>query len=118
LPDEYDRIYTFKHYTKTHQSVLAEQESKAFAYPSFYISVTIKGFPADKIVQHSAVYPIIMTFLLKHERKMTQLHTKVRRNPYYPSNNTIIESNQYYSISMGFRRIVVKPIFSRVIPGT
>lgn len=49
---------------------------------------------------------------------MTQLHLKVRRNPFYPSNETPIESGQHYAISLGFRRIVVRPIFSRVIPGT
>lgn len=49
---------------------------------------------------------------------MTQLHLKVRRNPYYANNDTVIESNQYYSISLGFRRVVLKPIFSKIIPGT
>lgn len=83
-----------------------------------YISVTVKGFPKNSLLQHSSVYPTIMVFLLKHERKMTQLHLKVRRNPYYANNDTVIESNQYYAISLGFRRVVLKPIFSKVIAGT
>jgi len=49
---------------------------------------------------------------------MTQLHAKVRRNPYYTNNDTMIESNQYFAISMGFRRMVVRPIFSRVVSGS
>ena len=49
---------------------------------------------------------------------MTQLHAKVRRNPYYRANDSTIESNQHFFISMGFRRIVVRPIFSRIIQGS
>ena len=55
---------------------------------------------------------------MKHEHKMTQLHLKVRRNPYYPSNINDVVSNEKYFISMGFRRILVAPIFSRIIQGT
>ena len=91
---------------------------KGFAYPGFYVSVTLKNFPAQNLQAHSSQYPIILTFLLKHERKMTQLHLKVRRNPYYPLNDTVIESHQNYLISMGFRRIVVRPIFSQIIQGS
>jgi len=32
--------------------------------------------------------PLIATFLMKHERKMTMLHARVRRNAYYPLNDT------------------------------
>lgn len=62
--------------------------------------------------------PLIASFLLKHERKMTMLHARVKRNPYYPLNDTEVESNQKYLITMGFRKFYIKPIFSRCINGT
>ena len=49
---------------------------------------------------------------------MTQLHLKVRRNPYYPSNVNEVVSNEKYLVSMGFRRFYIAPIFSRIIQGT
>lgn len=116
LPDVYDRIYTFKHYQQTANVIMQENIARAFAYPGFYISITLQGFPFEKLSDNSG--PILLSFLLKHERKMTQLHAKVRRNPYYPSNETIIKSNEEYLISMGFRRFITRPIFSRVISGT
>lgn len=36
----------------------------------------------------------------------------------YPGNDTVIKSNDQYLISMGFRRFLTRPIFSRVINGT
>lgn len=56
--------------------------------------------------------------MLKHEQKMTQLHLKVKRNPYYPANDTVIESNHQYLVMMGFRRFVTRPIFSKMINGS
>ena len=36
--------------------------------------------------------PIILSFLLKHERKMTVLHGKVQRNPFYEG-DSVVNSN-------------------------
>ncbi len=49
LPEEYDRIFTFKHYSKTQSNVMKENISKGFAYPGFFVSITIKGFPKEKL---------------------------------------------------------------------
>ena len=49
---------------------------------------------------------------------MAQIHAKVRRNPHYPANDTVINSNELYLVSMGFRSFITRPIFSRVINGS
>jgi hypothetical protein len=66
---------------------MKENISKGFAYPGFFVSITIKGFPKDKLEKHLERFPLIMSFLLKHERKMTTLHGRVKRNAYYPQND-------------------------------
>lgn len=90
LPEEYEKIYTFKHYSKTHTNALNENIAKAFAYPGFFISVVVKGLESREKDLEAILMkgPLIATFLLKHERKMTMLHARVRRNPYYPLNDT------------------------------
>ncbi len=95
LPEEYDRIYTFKHYSKTQHTVVAENLAKGFAYPGFYVSITIRGLEnsVDALQKHISQGPLIASFLLKHERKMTMLHAKVKRNAFYPLNDVEIKSN-------------------------
>jgi hypothetical protein len=61
--------------------------------------------------------PLILSFLLKHERKMTMVHMRVKRNDYYPNNETPVESNNPYYICFGFRRVFATPVFSKCLNG-
>lgn len=83
LPVEYDRIYFFKNYNQTQQAALKDNIARGFAYPGFYVKVTLKGVDAQKLAAYTAKMPLVLSFLLKHERKMTVLHGKVQQNPYY-----------------------------------
>ena len=56
--------------------------------------------------------------MLKHERKMTQVHLRVRRNQVYPDDDVPVISNKLYEIQLGFRKLTVKPIFSRILGGS
>jgi hypothetical protein len=58
----------------------------------------------------------VLSFLLKHERKMTVLHGKVEKNAYYEGENAV-NSNELVMVSVGFKRLLVEPIYSRLING-
>lgn len=49
LPTQYDRIYFFKHYHQTHQAALKDNLARGFAYPGFYIKITIKDLKAEQV---------------------------------------------------------------------
>jgi hypothetical protein len=61
--------------------------------------------------------PVILSFLLKHERKMTVLHGKIQQNPYYEGSSEV-QSNDLVMVSIGFKRLLVNPIYSRCLNGT
>jgi pre-rRNA-processing protein TSR1 len=82
LPSQYDRIYFFKNYNHTHQAALKDNLSRGFAYPGFYVRITIKNLKPEQVTALGDM-PIVLSFLLKHERKMTVLHSKVEKNPFY-----------------------------------
>lgn len=53
LPNQYDRIFFFKHYNQTHQAALRDNLARGFAYPGFYVKVTLQGVDAAKVIQYS-----------------------------------------------------------------
>lgn len=117
LPAEYDRIFFFKNYNQTHQAALKDNTARGFAYPGFYVRVTLKGVDAHKLANYTTKMPLVLSFLLKHERKMTVLHGKVQQNPYYEGSSEV-ESNGLVMVSVGFKRLLVNPIYSRCFNGT
>lgn len=83
LPSEYDRIFFFKHYLQTQRAASKDNLARGFAYPNFYIRVTLVGVDLHKVSDYARKMPLVLSFLLKHERKMTVLHGKVQPNPHY-----------------------------------
>ncbi|EAR91270.3 carboxy-terminal domain transketolase (macronuclear) [Tetrahymena thermophila SB210] len=112
LPDPYEKVYVFKNYIRTKNTAFLHAEEQAFAYAGFYIKIYVKGFPLDKLSAHPKEKALILSTLLKHERKMTVLHARVKRNIEYE--DKAVESKQNYVIHMGFRRAVVNSIFSKI----
>ncbi|KRX00267.1 hypothetical protein PPERSA_10766 [Pseudocohnilembus persalinus] len=76
LPDPYELIYTFKHYQKTKRLALEYAQEQAFAYAGFYVKIYLKNFPVSLLQNHNPNTPFILSGLLRHERKMTQVHLK------------------------------------------
>lgn len=107
----------FKDYQKTYKNAIFENKEKGFAYPGFYVKVTLKNVPIELLQKHGKSAPLILSFLFKHERKMTLVHLRVKRNEYYPSMETPVESNRSHLISFGFRRFFATPIFSKCFNG-
>jgi len=54
----------------------AEHRQNGFVFKGMYIKVFIKDFPFNKL---DIKKPIIVSTLLKNERKMTILHMKIQR---------------------------------------
>ena len=80
--------------------------SRGFAYPGFYVKVTLRDLTAERLAPIVEKMPLVLSFLLKHERKMTVLHGKVQKNPFYQGENNV-NSNEPVMVSMGFKRILV-----------
>lgn len=66
LPNQYDRIFFFKHYNKTHQAALKDNLARGFAYPGFYVKITIKDLSAEKLTSIVEKQPLLLSFQLKH----------------------------------------------------
>jgi hypothetical protein len=58
----------------------------------------------------------IISSLLKHERKMTMLHLRVKKNDAPELAEHSIRSKQACEINLGFRRFTTQPIYSRYYP--
>lgn len=117
LPSAYDRIFFFKHYAQTQRAAIKDNLARGFAYPGFYIRVTLVGVDLQKVSDYARKMPLLLSFLLKHERKMTVLHGKVQTNPHYEGESEVRSGDQVM-VSVGFRRLLVSPLFSRCINGT
>lgn len=50
--------------------------------------------------------------LLKHERKMTQMHIKIHR---HPQCDIKLKNKENINVQIGFRRAIVNPIYSRIL---
>lgn len=48
---------------------------------------------------------------------MTMVHVRVKRNEYYGEVENPVVSGNPYLVSFGFRRCIVRPIFSRCFNG-
>ena len=51
--------------------------------------------------------------MLSHERKMTQIHLKVRKNLELSLEEEIV-SKKEIELHLGFRKILVSPLYSRL----
>jgi hypothetical protein len=81
------------------------------------VRVTLSGVDVARVGEYARKMPLLLSFLLKHERKMTVLHGKVQANPHYEG-DAEVQSNEQVMVSVGFRRLLVSPVFSRCFNGT
>lgn len=117
LPDEYSKIFVFKNQQQTRKTAFLENKEKGFAYPNFYVRITIKNVPFEQLKELGVNAPLVLSFLLKHERKMTVQHFRVKRNPYHSDPTVPVESGRSYYLCFGFRKIFAQPTFSKCFNG-
>ncbi|KAL6044458.1 ribosome biogenesis protein tsr1 [Balamuthia mandrillaris] len=106
LPLDYARIFQFKNFARTQKKVLEEHDGVA---PGTYITVHIKDVPSTITSTVSATKPFVLSGLFKHEHKKSVLNFAVQRHGSY---TLPIKSKDRLVFQFGFRRFVVRPIFS------
>lgn len=48
------------------KNAIVDNKEKGFAYPGFYVRITIKNISLDLLKKHGMTSPLILSFLLKH----------------------------------------------------
>ncbi|CAK68130.1 unnamed protein product (macronuclear) [Paramecium tetraurelia] len=113
LPDEAEKIYNFRFLKKIKSDVLEEMKQSEQIKPGQRIKITLKNVPeliVQRLTQPNKIY--IISGLLKHERKMTQMHVRFHRHQMH---NCVLKSKHQVFAQIGFRRAHINPIYSRIL---
>lgn len=111
LPDQIDRLYNFKQLRKVRQTAVAQMQEQPQFPGGVMVKLVLRNFTQVDYVTHPNRVVVVST-LFKHERKMTQMHVKFKRH----SPDAVIKSKEPITIHVGFRRLKVRPIYSRIVP--
>ncbi|OMJ80851.1 hypothetical protein SteCoe_18801 [Stentor coeruleus] len=112
LPISYSKIYEFKepnHIIKKHSYEIAEKSNQSCL--GALVTITISNFPVHLLNQN---YPVIVSTLLPHERKLTVLNFRLER---WGNVTEKIKSKDQILLHYGFRRLNCKPIFTEDTTG-
>ncbi|XP_074279148.1 uncharacterized protein LOC141604620 [Silene latifolia] len=118
LPAEYARIFAFDNFARTQKHVhakaseLDKDDRDDTVTPGTYARLYIKEVPlsvASKLYTRAKTMPIISCGLLQHESKMSVLHFSVKKHDSY---SEPIKGKEEMIFHVGFRQLVVRPIFS------
>ncbi|CAJ0637222.1 16301_t:CDS:10 [Entrophospora sp. SA101] len=114
LPIDYSRIFQFEHYKRTKSRILNQfivgDGVKLGAHITLHIS-NVKKEVAD---HYDPSRPFIVFGLLEYEHKISVVNFSVTRNNEYKGT---IKSKDDLILQCGFRRYVVKPIYSQNTQG-
>lgn len=91
---------------------LFEAKLNAFAFTGFYVRITIRNVDLNIINNHPKDSALILSSLLKHERKISQLHFQVKKRVEFA--DLEIKSKESLYFHVGFRKFDIAPIYSRV----
>ncbi|KAI8852023.1 hypothetical protein BC829DRAFT_427182 [Chytridium lagenaria] len=110
LPVDYSRIFQFDNFRKTRDRILKEDiEGVAVGER---VTIYIKNVPADAHFKRDLTQPFIIYSLLPHEHKMTVASFTAQRTDPLSKSAPIIKSKEDVLIQFGFRKYVIKPIYS------
>lgn len=107
LPPEYRSICQFENFFATRHRVLkcsGASDCGALVEPGQYVELHIKLGAASAVQLPS---PLIVTGLLEHEQRATLVHCVVRKQCDRP-----VASKERLIAQVGFRRFIVRPIYS------
>jgi pre-rRNA-processing protein TSR1 len=118
LPDDYGRIYQFKNFRAVSKRILAEleHEESEIAVGS-RVELIIKDAPRNALDHVTATKPLILHTLLPFEEKVSLMNFVANRptpngdNPYMET-DTVVRSKDVLLFQCGFRKYVIRPIFS------
>ncbi|KAG0054160.1 hypothetical protein BGZ83_011856 [Gryganskiella cystojenkinii] len=109
LPLDYGRIFQFENFRRTKHRVM-NQAKEGGVLPGLHITLHIANVPAAIMDTYSAARPFIVFGLLQYEHKMGVINIVVNRNSEYDG---VIKAKDPLVLHCGFRRFVVRPIFSQ-----
>ena len=112
LPKEYGSIFSFENIRNTNRLAVKFSIENGEKISGNYIKITIKDFNFDDLKYIKENIPIVLSTLLDHERKLCVMNYKI--TPYFEQNDEIIQSlnKSVLECQCGFRRYLIKPIFS------
>ena len=112
LPKEYGSIFSFENIRNTNRLAIKFSIENGEKISGNYIKITIKDFNFDDLKYIKENIPIVLSTLLDHERKLCVMNYKI--TPYFEQNDEIIQSlnKSVLECQCGFRRYLIKPIFS------
>jgi len=114
LPRDYARIFQFEDFRRTERAVRRRTEEEGGAIPAgTRVTVYLKDVPRD-VADRSAGRPFVALSLLQHEHKKSVVHFIVQRNTEYEDS---VRSKDPLILSVGPRRLRVKPVYSQYAQG-
>ena len=112
LPKEYGSIFSFENIRNTNRLAVKFSIENGEKISGNYIKITIKDFNFDDLKYIKLDIPIVLSTLLDHERKLCVMNYKI--SPYFEQKDEIIQNlnKKVLECQCGFRRYLIKPIFS------
>ena len=118
LPKEYNCIFSFDNIKNTYRIAVKNAVEEGMKLSGHYVKITLMNFNFDDIKYIRVDVPIVLSTLLDHERKLCVMNYKI--TPYYEQEDHIIQNlnKKVIECQCGFRRYLIRPIFSADIYNT
>ena len=115
LPKEYRTIFSFENIKNTYRLAVKRAHNEGLKLNGNYVKIIINNFEFENLKYINEDIPMVLSTLLDHERKLCVMHYKFTAN--YEQDNTIVENmnKNVFECHCGFRRYLIKPIFSNDI---
>ncbi|CAG8517905.1 760_t:CDS:10, partial [Ambispora leptoticha] len=114
LPVDYSRIFEFENFKRTKNRVLREA-STGIVKPGQRITLHVANVPKAILEIFNSYRPFIVFGLLRYEHKISVLNFTVTRNSEFKEP---VKSKDSLILHCGFRRYVVRPLYSENIKGS
>ena len=119
LPKEYGSIFSFDNIKNTYKQAVKSAIEDGMKLSGHYVKVSLMNFNFDDVIKYRVKeIPCVLSTLLDHERKLCVMNYKF--TPYYEQEDHIIQNlnKKVIECQCGFRRYLIKPIFSADIYGS
>ena len=115
LPKEYRTIFSFENIKNTYRLSVKRAHNEGLKLNGNYVKIIVTNFEFENLKYIDENIPIVLSTLLDHERKLCVMHYKFTAN--YEQENDIVENmnKNVFECHCGFRRYLIKPIFSNDI---
>ena len=115
LPKEYRTIFSFENIKNTYRLSVKRAHNEGLKLNGNYVKIIVTNFDFENLKYGNEDIPLVLSTLLDHERKLCVMHYKFTAN--YEQDNTIVENmnKNVFECHCGFRRYLIKPIFSNDI---